>query len=479
MMANVLIAFKFKSSISIPATCVLFVILMAVGLGDVSAQVNQQELPNKTRILFLLDASGSMLAQWEGTNRITAAKRLLSRLVDSLKVNDQLELALRVYGHQFNRRLQNCKDTKLEVGFNPRNHDLIKNRLAAIIPKGTTPLAYSLEQAATDFPEDENVRNIVIIITDGIESCDGDPCAISLALQRRRVFLKPFIIGLGMNQSFSEEFSCLGKFIDATNIRTFRRVLNRAVKQTLDKTTISVELLDEVDRPNVSNVNVSFINNMTKTPAYNFVHYRDQQGKPDSVEIDGVLSYDLQVNTIPPIYKRDIAIKPGRHNVFRINAPQGNLQVYQEGHSEYKEGVKVLVRRENKAKIINVQGINSKDKYLIGKYDLEILTLPKIILKGVAVTPDRLNKITIANPGVLNLYANVTGFGSLYKIDDLGRQVFVKNLDDTQTRFTLAIQPGSYKLVFRAKNAFGSKYTTINNFEIKAGSTTNIKLIGG
>ena len=98
---------------------------VAVGQG-----INKQELPKKVRILFLLDASGSMLAKWENQDRMTAAKRLLIDIVDSLKANKNLELALRVYGHQFDRRYNNCTDSKLEVGFSPGNHETIKEKIA-------------------------------------------------------------------------------------------------------------------------------------------------------------------------------------------------------------------------------------------------------------------------------------------------------------------------------------------------------------
>ena len=94
------------------------------------------------------------------------------------------------------------------------------------------------------------------------------------------------------------------------------------------------------------------------------------------------------------------------------------------------------------------------------------------------IEQEKLNEIKLPDPGVMNLYANVKGFGSLYVIDKNGRQTWVKNLDRNKTRFTMAIQPGNYKLVFRAENAFGSKYTTIKKFKINSGTTTNIKLIG-
>ena len=79
-----------------------------------------------------------------------------------------------IFFKTFNRKLQNCRDTRLEEPFARNNHDRIIEKLNDVRPKGTTPIAYSLQQAAKDFPENDNYRNIVIIITDGIESCDGD-----------------------------------------------------------------------------------------------------------------------------------------------------------------------------------------------------------------------------------------------------------------------------------------------------------------
>ncbi len=459
---------------------ILFFFVVLTGLVKVDStfcQVNQQALPEKTRILLLLDASGSMLGPWGKTNRITAAKRLIADMVDSLKANANLELALRVYGHQFHKRFQNCKDTKLEVGFKKGNHQEIIKKLTSLQPKGTTPLAFSLQEAANDFPTDSNVRNIVIIITDGLESCDGDPCEVSVALQKKHIFLKPFIIGLGMNKSFTEAFSCLGQFYDAASIGSFKKVLRKAIAQTLQKTSLSVELLDHQNKPTISNVNVSFVNNVTNETVYNFVHFRDGKGRPDSVEIDAVLGYHVLVNTIPPVIKKNIEIEAGSHNVVSIKAPQGALKINQSGQSEYKNGVKFLIF--HRGKMINTQPVNIKDRYLAGKYDVEILTLPKIKIRGLEIVANETNNISIPNPGIINLYANVTGYGSLYSITEDGQQHWIKNLDEAKTRYTMAIQPGEYKLVFRAKNAFGSKYTTIKHFKIKSGSTTNIKLIGG
>jgi Ca-activated chloride channel family protein len=440
----------------------------------VHAQTPPQKLPDKTRILFLLDGSGSMLAKWENTYRITVAKKLLADFVDSLRSDENLELALRIYGHQYDRRLRRCNDTKLEAPFSSTSHDRILAVLKNLAPKGTTPIAYTLEQAANDFPMDE-ARNI-IIITDGIESCDGDPCAVSLALQRKGIFLKPFIIGIGMDKNFEEQFGCMGSFYDAANIRGFRNALSNVLYQSLGKTTVSVELLDINDQPRETNVNVSFINHFTQTSAFEFVHYRDQLGRPDSVAVDPVLSYDLIVNTIPPVRKNNVEIVAGQHNILKIKSPQGQLKIDQPGHTEYKDRVLVMVKKSREEKILTTFTLPEQERLLVGTYDIECNTLPRKVFSQVKINQSETTRLLLEQPGVVNFISAAKGIGSIYQISQDGSQKWIYNLDPDQTRNTVAIQPGKYKVVFRSVNAKGSKFTSISEFEIRPGSSFNIRL---
>ncbi len=443
---------------------------------NLHAQKLQQKLPEKTRILFLLDGSGSMLAKWENTYRITVAKKLLTDFVDSLRTDTNLELALRVYGHQYDRRLKRCDDTRLEAKFAQNNHDQIIQVLRNLGPKGTTPIAYALEQAAIDFPNNDEARNIIIIITDGIESCDGDPCAVSLALQRKGIFLKPFIIGIGMDKKFEEQFGCMGSFYDAANISQFRKALNKALFQSLGKTTVSVELLDVNNQPTETNVNVSFINHFTQTSAFEFVHYRDESGRPDSVDIDPVLSYDIVVNTIPSVRINNVEITAGRHNVLKINSPQGEININQPGHTEYKNGVVAMIRTSDNPVILTTIRLPNHEKLLVGNYDIECTTLPTTVFRNLKIIQNQTTELIIEQPGVVNFISTYNGIGSIYEYYKDGSQQWIYNLNEKKLRNTVAIQPGKYKVVFRSENAKGSKYTTIKEFEIKPGSSFNIRL---
>ena len=122
-------------------------LLMALFIGvaflltnDVAAQAQK-----KTRILFVLDGSQSMYARWENGQKMQVATRLLGEMVDSLKSVENVEVALRAFGHTY-RVVQgdrSCTDTKLEVPFGKSNHDKIISKLREIRPMGTTLIAYS------------------------------------------------------------------------------------------------------------------------------------------------------------------------------------------------------------------------------------------------------------------------------------------------------------------------------------------------
>ncbi|MGB3617778.1 MAG: VWA domain-containing protein [Catalinimonas sp.] len=441
------------------------------------AQTDPEEAPPPTtRLLFLLDGSGSMRARMDGEySRMVVAKRLLSELTDSLSTVPNLELGLRVYGHQFDRRLKNCRDSKLEVGFSADNEDRIKDRLRVIMPKGTTPIAYSLEEAARDFTPKPNTRNVIIIITDGLESCDGDPCAVALALQRSRTFLKPFIIGLNdEGESFAEAFACLGQYFEAYDIRTFRRVLDQVMMQTLGETTLSLELLDTRGRPNETNVNVNFTNSVTGDSEYDFYHYLDAQGRPDKLPVDAVLSYDITVHTLPPVHRKNVYLEGGRHNVVRIPAPQGRLQVTQPGGTPQTQ-LPVVVRDRRTRETINVQQLREPVKYLVGSYDVEVLTLPRTHFKGVEIRQSETTKLQVVTPGLLSVSELPKGLGSIYDVSKDDRMELIHTFDG-QTRLNLALQPGDYKLVFRAGTAHGSRFTDARRFSIRSGQTTNVQL---
>lgn len=442
----------------------------------VLAQKAQRLMPDKTRILFVLDASGSMRAEWDGDQRMNIAKKRLGELFDSLRVNPNVELALRVYGHQFPPKAQNCQDSKLEIPFKARNNAEMKAKLLSLDPKGVTPIAYSLEQATKDFPEDKSYRNLIIMITDGLESCKGDPCAISLGLQKKGILLKPYIIGLGVGKDFTQAFSCMGKAYDARSSQDFRNLLGTVVRQVLGKTTITIELQDINNQNKETNVNMTFVNRVTGEAIYDLVHYRDTKGKTDTLQIDAAIDYDIIVNTLPAVKLENAQIEGGRHNTIKIKTPQGSLKFSLKASSEYGN-IKAIVRKSGDMQTLYAQKMNYVEDYLVGKYDVEVLTVPRLFFKNVEIRQSSNTDIFIDSPGLLNLNSLIEGFYSIYQIDN-NQPAWTDNVEvGTLKSMAVALQPGNYKIVIRAKEAKGSVYTIVKKFAITSGGTISMDIL--
>ena len=427
-----------------------------------------------TRILFVFDASYSMFGQWQSGMKMDLSKKILSEFLDSINGTENLELAFRVYGHQVPLRPQrSCTDTKLEVPFGRNNIQAIKNRLKTIVPKGTTPIAYTLEQAAYDFPTPttKSVRNIIILITDGIEECDGDPCAVSLALQKNGVTLKPFVIGVGLDQSYLNAFGCIGKFYDASSEANFKNILRIVISQALNNTTAQVNLNDMIGRPTETDVNMTFYDDHSGAIRYNYIHTINNRGVPDTIVIDPIGTYKLVVHTIPPVEKSTIELVPGIHNIIALDAPQGHLNLKVAGNAS----IPCIVRKHGEMQTLHVQNFNTLEKYLVGKYDLEVLTLPRMKVDNVDISQSKTTTIEIPQSGIVTISKPNDGPGSLYLEQD-NKLVWVCNLNEKLRNETIILQPGRYRIEFRPKNARESVYTLEKKFKVDSGMSTVVTL---
>lgn len=438
------------------------------------SQTKDKEKPKPvTRILFLFDASQSMLARWQSDRKITIANKLISELLDSLRDVPDLQLGLRIYGHQKNFPPQDCDDTKLEIPIGYNNVDNIKNKLKITNPKGTTPIAISLEAAGYDFSPCDNCRNIIILITDGLEECNGDPCAVSLALQKKGVILKPFIIGIGKN--FAAQFDCVGIYFDATTEKEFSAALKIVISQALNSTTCQVNLLDIFGNPTETNVNMTFYDNLSGAIKYNYIHTLDNRGFPDTLVIDPLLKYNIVVHTIPPVSIDSVKLTPGKHTTIAIDAPQGDLELKVGGATPSIKNLVAVVRKTGKCDILNVQDFNQKTKYIIGKYDLEILCLPRLFINDVDISQSKTTTVEIPMPGVAIIQIMNRGYGSIF-VEENNKLRWIYNLNELGNQETLYLLPGKYRVIFRSKFVTKSVFSIEKSFKIESGLTTRVNM---
>lgn len=454
---------------SFPRYLLIFILLFFSQM--LMAQKIKQPL---TRILFIYDGSNSMNGKWEGQSKHITAKNLLNTALDSLRNVENLQVALRVYGHNKSYLTgQECNDTKLEVPFKNNNFDEIKAKMAQIRPKGTTPIALSLERSKDDFPYCQDCRNIIILITDGIEECDGDPCAVSLALQKNGIILKPFVIGLGLKDDFKKQFKCVGNYFDVTSPTVFGNVLDIVISQALNATTAQVNLLDSYESPTETNVPLMFVNPIYNDIEYRYVHTMNTRGNPDTLYIDPSVKYDMYVYTVPQVIKKNVEIKPAIHNIIAVDAPQGSLSLKINTRSTQIQPM-AIVRKAGTMETIYAQPVGTTQKYLVGKYDLEILTLPRTYLYDVEINQSTDTKIELPNLGQVTLIRNYVGYGAIF-VKRNGKIEWVMDLNQKAKNETIKLLPGNYLVMFRAHNDHNSENTKWKDFKISSGASAVIR----
>jgi Ca-activated chloride channel family protein len=447
------------------------VIIFLVSFVSFKLQAQNKRAPVKTRILFILDESNSMTANWESGKKIDVAVELLAKLVDSLKTIENVELALRMYGHQSPVPPQDCSDTKLEIPFGPDNAERIKAKLRTTKPKGTTPIARSLEECVADFPPCTNCRNIIILITDGIEACNGDPCKIALTLINKGITIKPFIIGIGLDIKFKTAFECIGNFYNVNKEGQFELIMKEVVHKSLNGTTTEIDLLNTSGEPKETNVNITLYDQKTGEVYKDFIHTLNFRGNPDTLSLPTDMTYKIKIHTIPPVIKENVTLIEGKHNKIIVNTPQGLLNIIQENGLELK-GTRFIVRKQGELNTINVQELFELERYLTGSYDIEILTMPRIYLNDVKIIQSQTNIIKIEQPGLCNINFPANGYGGIYKYSKNSVEL-ITNLNMV-ARETLYLQPGHYIAVYRTEKADQTTWSEEKHFLIKSGQSITV-----
>jgi hypothetical protein len=167
---------------------------------------------------IILDASGSMAAKIEEQTKMEIAKKAVYELL--LTYPESTQIAIRTYGH---RRKDDCRDIELIVPFGKRD---LSNFSAVINLKciGKTPLAAAITAAAQDFAGKEGQENSIILITDGEETCGGDPCKAAKEAHRSGIKVKIDVIGFKIEARERAQLECIareggGKYIAANNAK--------------------------------------------------------------------------------------------------------------------------------------------------------------------------------------------------------------------------------------------------------------------
>ncbi|MEM9319913.1 MAG: VWA domain-containing protein [Pseudomonadota bacterium] len=160
-------------------------VIAIFGMGAAQAQ-SFDDTPDT---ILVLDASGSMWGQIDGVNKIVIARDVIAGVMADLP--ETLELGLMAYGH--NRR-GDCSDIEMLIPPGPDTRQAIVDAVNTINPRGRTPMSDAVVAAANALRHTENPAT-VILVSDGIETCEADPCAVAAELEAAGVGFTAHVIG--------------------------------------------------------------------------------------------------------------------------------------------------------------------------------------------------------------------------------------------------------------------------------------------
>src|SRR5699024_5132675 len=156
-----------------------------------------------------LDLSGSMKKEMDGEPMISIARKAVLEFISGLP--DKANVGLRVYGHvgsgKESDKKRSCSSSDLIYDVQPYEEKEFKEALHKYEPKGWTPIAYSLEQAKEDFedyPSDE-YTNLVYVVSDGIETCEGNPVEVAKLLNDTEIHPIVNVIGFGVDEKAQKQ----------------------------------------------------------------------------------------------------------------------------------------------------------------------------------------------------------------------------------------------------------------------------------
>lgn len=187
------------------------------------------------RAVIIFDASGSMWGQINGVTKLEIARDALKNVVKEW--NPTVELGLTVYGH---RKKGDCNDIETVIPVGKIDKSRVIKMVMGIKPKGKTPISRSLRKVAEEIKYTEE-KATIILISDGKETCDPDPCGTAKELEAQGIDFVTHVIGFNVDKKTDKQLECIasatgGEYFSAKNAVA----LNKAMKVIVEKVEVVV-----------------------------------------------------------------------------------------------------------------------------------------------------------------------------------------------------------------------------------------------
>lgn len=249
----------------------------AITLEDLNTgsglKLNGQEIKENLNVAIILDASGSMKAVQDGQTQMDIAKDAINDFVANLPENTNVSLT--IYGFKGSSsdedKERSCQSIKEVYPLQEYNKGEFSSALSQAKPKGWTPIADSLKKAGKSLEkfDSKTNTNVIYIVSDGEETCDGDPSSVAKELADTNI--KPIInvIGFSVKADQRKQLEKIasdsnGRYIQANNRQDLVNEFNRSNKVLLQWISWrNQQTIDAIKQKNQDNLELIDLKNTT------------------------------------------------------------------------------------------------------------------------------------------------------------------------------------------------------------------------
>ncbi len=202
----------------------LMIVLFAIFFSTTGLRAQQQD------VMVVLDASGSMWGQIDGTPKINIARDVMSKVLRDL--DGKANIGVMAYGH---RKKGDCGDIETIIPVGKVNQAKYMSVINSLSPKGKTPITRSVRMAAEELRYTEN-KATVVLISDGLETCQANACAMAKELEKLGVDFTVHVVGFDLKNKDTSSLQCLaretgGKYLAADNADELGDAINSVVAE--------------------------------------------------------------------------------------------------------------------------------------------------------------------------------------------------------------------------------------------------------
>ncbi len=377
--------------------------------GDEVFIEGQADISKTTRLIrkqvnleVILDASGSMTNKIGNQTRLDVARDVLAQLVNSLPKD--VNVGITVYGHHFSSSDQDkersCQDIEILHPLGPVAPQKIVSSLQPVEAKGWTPIARSVDLAARDMSIGEQYANSVILISDGEETCDGNPAESARRVKQSPADLTVHTISFAASEKTKEQLQQIaqysgGTFHEADDAGSLLRALEGAVA-TQKGTFLKVEVTGEAGRQ-VSTA-VALRDPHTSKVVHQFMTWLEAPVARGE--------FDILVGTAPRVIYRRIRLDGDATITAKVSAGALRVEVRDAKGSRLNVPVELL----DPGSGLPLRNFFSwyNQVAMAGTYDLLVHTAPAATIKGIRIQEGQLRVVPVG-AGILRIELHGVG----------------------------------------------------------------------